>query len=119
MAGFADDLWLPARDGYQRQAMRVKQIARIAGMHLRNGGLAVRVATGMAAQARSIERPRTLLPGDAEQPGVFVAVWGYVKWIGSSSAATPEKDIIVPRVTPVVINDGRRTFLGAGLSFNW
>jgi hypothetical protein len=50
---------------------------------------------------------------------VFVAIWGYAKWIGSSSAAAPKKDTTGPKLTPVTMSDGQRTYLGAGLRFDW
>ena len=50
---------------------------------------------------------------------VFVAIWGYAKWMGSSSAATPPKDTAGPKISPVAVNDGRRTYYGLGFTFNW
>ena len=50
---------------------------------------------------------------------VFVAIWGYAKWMGSSSAATPPKDTAGPKISPVAVTDGRRTYYGLGFTFNW
>jgi hypothetical protein len=50
---------------------------------------------------------------------VFVAIWGYAKWTGSRSAATPPKDTAGPKISPVAVTDGRRMYYGLGFTFNW
>lgn len=51
--------------------------------------------------------------------GLFVAGWGYSKWFASSGAANWECYPDRPKLSPVAITDGQRTYLGLGFSYVW
>jgi hypothetical protein len=48
-----------------------------------------------------------------------VWIWGTIVWLNSRSAATPPKKPKGPRISPVALTDGERTYWGLGMSWRW
>lgn len=52
-------------------------------------------------------------------PGAIVAIWGWYTWATSRSSAAPPEKPAGPKVTPVALTDGERTYYGLGLCWRW
>jgi hypothetical protein len=48
-----------------------------------------------------------------------VWIWGIVVWSSSRSAAVPPKNTNAPKISPVSMTDGEKTYYGLGLSWSW
>lgn len=48
-----------------------------------------------------------------------VWIWGTIVWAGSSSAAVPPRRPRGPKIRPVAISDGERSYYGLGLIWIW
>lgn len=51
--------------------------------------------------------------------GLAVGTGGYISWLGSISAAKPIHEPSTPKITPVSMTDGERTYYGLGISWSW
>jgi hypothetical protein len=50
---------------------------------------------------------------------IIPAIMGVVAWAGSRSAAAPPEEPSGPKITPVALSDGERTYWGLGMSWSW
>jgi hypothetical protein len=50
---------------------------------------------------------------------VPVWIWGTIVWAGSSSAAAKPRKRRRPRIRPLAMTDGERTYWGLGMSWSW
>jgi hypothetical protein len=52
-------------------------------------------------------------------PSTLTAVWGFTTMSSSKSAAAPPYEPERPKVGPVTLTDGERTYWGLGMSWRW
>lgn len=52
-------------------------------------------------------------------PSIMATGWGWSTWSRSKSLAAPPEETIAPKITPVALSDGERTYWGLGLSWQW
>jgi hypothetical protein len=67
-----------------------------------------------------------LLAGFVGIPSIVISgisliptIWGIITWSGSSSTAAPPEESEGPKITPVALTDGERTYWGLGMSWSW
>jgi len=51
--------------------------------------------------------------------GVYSAIWGWITFRDSSSAAEAPEEISGPMIAPIVMADGENTYYGIGMSWSW
>jgi hypothetical protein len=49
----------------------------------------------------------------------ILAIWGWNTWGTSRAAAAPPDEPEGPKINPVALTDGERTYYGIGLSWSW
>jgi hypothetical protein len=52
-------------------------------------------------------------------PSIMTTTWGWTTWSRSVSAAAPPEEPAVPKIAPVALSDGVRTYWGIGISWSW
>jgi hypothetical protein len=61
----------------------------------------------------------TLPGGLMAVPSSIAAIWYWLTWSDSKTTAAQPEEPAGPKVTPVALTDGERTYYGLGLSWSW
>lgn len=92
-------------------------VAALIGTPLALGGYAFTIIGLISKFDRGGDMSWIAIPGlIAALPGTFYGVWGWVTWINSRVAASMPSGV---NATPVAMTDGKRTYLGLGMSWRW